>query len=453
MSTGTNDYDEDTTDSHQDYEELWIGSCFSRNPYNYKPLKVTREDRQLFVGRMPEQEQFKMLTAGSEGGIVIVEGPTGVGKTSFVNAMLYDKWNPERKKKKKDSKKVYSYLPSFEIIQLKENNEITDFMLSVLSSCIFSLETIHGQQISDSDPDLKNGKELIANTMRSGIGGFNLQILGRVERKETLVRPPSIPLPTIINTMSKWFDVVVRKFGYEAAIVPINNMDVLPDRTIINFLNSARDILLSTRHVWWILVGGPGLFSTLEANASRVSELVNGQPIILQPMSVQDVSAAIKMRVEKFRMTKNVQPPVSEDIAKILHDASNGEIRYIFKRLTDVVYEFRKKYPSVRQIPKEVALELVYVLAKQKFDSKNLTEREKQVLKIMTSEKTFRVKDYKKFGYKTPQALLNIISKFVRMKLLRRVEKSYREVNYSTTGDVNLIFRQKFLDTLHDENS
>ena len=446
MTTGKNTGIEDYDDSQfiQDYEELWIGSGFSKNPYNYRPLKVTREDRDLFVGRITEQEQFKMLTAGSEGGIAIVEGPTGVGKTSFVNAMLYDKWNPENKKGR-DSKKVYSYLPAFEIIQLGENNRITDFMLSALSSCIFSLERIHGQRVSDSDPDLKNGKELVASTMRSEIGGFNFQILGSgggVEKKETPVQPPSVPLPTIINTMSSWFDAVVREFGYEAAIVPINNMDVLADRTIIDFLNSSRDILLSIHHVWWILIGGPGLFSTLETNASRVSELVNGRPIILQPLSVEDVLEAIRTRIEKFRTAKNAQPPISEEIVELLHVASNGEIRYIFKRLTDVVFELRSKYPSVRQIPKEVALQLVYVLAKQKFDSKNLTEREKQVLKLMASKKTFRVRDYEKFGYKSPQALLNIVSKFVGMNLLRRVEKNNREVNYSTTGDVNLIFQK-----------
>ena len=109
---------------------------------------------------------FKIQTAGREGGIVVVEGPIGVGKFSFVNAMLYDKWNPE-KKKIKGNKKSYTYLPSFETIQLKENIELSDFMLSVLSNCIFSLERVHGEQVSGSDRDLKAGKELVANTVNS----------------------------------------------------------------------------------------------------------------------------------------------------------------------------------------------------------------------------------------------------------------------------------------------
>ncbi|MGI0084191.1 MAG: hypothetical protein ACREBQ_03825 [Nitrososphaerales archaeon] len=432
------------SDDHN-YEELWIDYGFSKNPYDYRPLRVASEARELFVGRSKEQEQFKMLTAGTEGGIIIIEGATGVGKTSFVNAMLYDKWNPQHKKRK-TSKKSYSYLPSFDIIQLKENHEITEFMLSVLSSCIFSLEKIHGSDVSNSDPDLKAGKELIANTVRSGLGALNLSILGSgggVEKRENVMQPASIPLPTIMNTMDKWFDRVVRKFGYESTLVPINNIDVLPEQSVIAFLNSARDILLLRNHVWWILIAGPGLFSTLETNARRVSELVTGQPVILTPMSLEDVLKAVNTRIEKLRMNKTAQPPIPQGTIKLLYDASNGEIRYIFKRLTDLIYEFHTAFPSERQIPEEIASKSVRVLARQKINSRNLTEKEKQVLKQMAVEDNFRIRDYSKFGYNSPQALNRLISKFVRTSLLRRVEKNYHEVYYSTAGDVNLVFREK----------
>ena len=64
-----------------DYEELWTGSGFARNPYDHRPLRVSAQDRGLFIGRNKEQELFKIQTAGPEGGIVVVEGPIGVGKT------------------------------------------------------------------------------------------------------------------------------------------------------------------------------------------------------------------------------------------------------------------------------------------------------------------------------------------------------------------------------------
>ena len=449
-------------DNGADFEQIWKGSGFSRNPYDPKPLKVSAEDRELFVGRTKEQKQFKIQTAGTEGGIVIVEGPIGVGKTSFVNAMLYDKWNPDHSKKKDveeggnrndgmkkrkplgKSHDSIQYLPSFETIQLKENLELTDLMLTVLSNCIFSLETIHGQKVSDSDADLRAGKELIANTVRSGFGGVNFSVLGSgigMEKRDTPLAAPALLLPTIMNTMDRWFDRVVEKFGYRAVLVPLNNLDVLPDKAVISFLNSARDVLLSRRHVWWILIGGPGLFFTLETNARRVSELVTGQPIILEPMSLQEVLSAIRVRIEKFRISKNAESPVSEEATKLLYDVSGGEVRYIFKRLSDVVYEFRTSFPSERKVPLDTAVRSLRLLAERKVESKNLTDRERRILKLMSAERNFRIRDYARFGLTRPQALQRLVSGFISDGLVVRTEKSYKEVYYSTSGDVNFLFQ------------
>ncbi|MHB8567535.1 MAG: P-loop NTPase family protein [Nitrososphaerales archaeon] len=426
-----------------DYEKVWEGSGFSKNPYDPRPLKISADDRELFVGRSSEQQQFKIQASGSEGGIVIVEGPIGVGKTSFVNAMLFDKWNPEGKKAH-DRRKSYSYLPSFETLQLKENFELADFMLSALSNCIFSLERIHSLKISDTDPDLKAGKELVANTVRAGVGGFNVSILGSgvgFDRKEALIPASTVPLPTIMNTMDRWFDRVAERFGYEAILVPINNLDVLQEKSVIGFLNSARDTLLSRHRVWWILVGGPGLFFTLETNARRVSELITGQPVILRPMSLKEVQEAVDARVEKFKMTKNVKAPIPEEAVKLLYDSSDGEVRYIFKRLSDIVYEFRATFPSERQIPLDVAIRSLRILAKRKIDSKKLTNKELEILRHMASQKTFRIRDYPRFGLQRAQALQRLVSKFLTEDLLVRAEKSPKEVYYSTQGDVNILFR------------
>ena len=97
--------------------DLWSDIGFTRNPYDYRPLKVDEDDRSIFVGRQNEEKQFKLLVSGQRGGIVVVEGRVGVGKTSFVNAMQYDKW----KSKDQSGAKM---LPSFETISLKENVEL-----------------------------------------------------------------------------------------------------------------------------------------------------------------------------------------------------------------------------------------------------------------------------------------------------------------------------------------
>jgi hypothetical protein len=426
-------------------DEIWLDIGFTRNPYDYMPLKVNQEDRSIFVGRLKEQRQFKLQVAGTQGGIAIIEGGIGVGKTSFVNAMQYDKVAVAKGGAR--GQKQSKYLPSYETIELRENVELTDFMLSVLSNCIFSLEKMYGRSASEKDRDLRAGKELVANTVRSGVG-FSASILGSgigATKEVATVAPLSAVLPTVIHTMDRWFDAAAEKFGYEAFLVPINNLDVLSDQVIAAFLNSARDTLLTRHRVWWILIARQGFFSYLETTARRVSELVTGTPILLNPLSLEEVHQAIDVRIERFTMQEKgrpgVAPPAPLEAVDLLYEASCGEIRYVFKRLSDLVYMFRLSFPSERQIPVNVARESLRSLARSRLAELNLTERDKELLGKMSKHRQFRIKDHDAFALDKAQRLQKVVSKFVRLGLIARSEKSKREVLYSTTGDVNLVFR------------
>jgi hypothetical protein len=240
--------------------------------------------------------------------------------------------------------------------------------------------------------------------------------------------------------MDKWFDRAAEKFGYEAFLVPINNLDVLQEETVLAFLNSARDTLLTRHHVWWILVAGPSFFLSLETKARRVSELVTGLPISLDPLSLSEVHDAIQIRSQHFGTGNDVELPVPEDAVDLLYDVSDGEIRYIFKRLSDVVYSFRLAFPSEKHIPIKVAKEFLQLLARQKMEGMNLTMRELDLLRRLSGKRHIRIRDYNEFGFPRPQRFEKPIKKLTSLGLLRRVEKTRREVWYSTTGDANLAF-------------
>ena len=292
---------------------------------------MDEDDRSIFVGRQNEEKQFKLLVSGQRGGIVVVEGRVGVGKTSFVNAMQYDKW----KSKDQSGAKM---LPSFETIESKENVESTDFMLSVLSNFIYTLEKIHGPSKIERDKTLQRGKELIAKTLRSGYG-FNFSALGVGVggSKEIVPNQPSITvLPSVMHTIDECLEKASKDYAYQAFIIPINNLDVLSDEAVTGFLNSARDTLLSRTRVWWILTSKPGFTTYLEIHARRVSEMLTGRPVRLDPLSLSDLREAIKIRLRKFAKpgTKPVSP-ISDLIIDHLYKVSNGEIRYVFKRLSD----------------------------------------------------------------------------------------------------------------------
>ncbi|MDG6996858.1 MAG: hypothetical protein JRN52_13135 [Nitrososphaerota archaeon] len=421
-------------------EDIWSDLGFVRNPYDYKPLKVNEDDRSIFVGRSNEERQFKLEVSGRQGGIVMVEGRVGVGKTSFVNMMQYDKWKGTAGESKRSGK----MMPCFETIELKENIETTDFMLSVLSNFMYSLERIHGTRRVEANQKLFAGKELIANTLKSGYG-FSISILGSGfgASKQTMRNPPSVTvLSTVNHVMNECFEAASKQFGYEAFIIPVNNLDAISDESVTAFLNSARDTLLSIGQVWWILTARLGFFSYLETHARRVSEMVTGTPVRLEPLSLEEVHNAVEKRMVKFAIphVKTVSI-VPQEIVDYLHKVSNGEIRYAFKRLSDLVYQFRLGFPSERQIPARVGLEILRSIAQNRVNELNLTERERKILQRSAEIGTFRVRDFALFGVSSLQNFQRDITKFSKMGLLNREEKNKREVAYSSTGDVNLAFK------------
>ena len=215
------------------------------------------KDSKLFVGRVQEQKEFETLVSGSRGGIVVVEGGVGVGKTSFVNICQYDKL-------KKDK-----FLPS-DKIELEENLETTQFILSVFSSMFNSLEKYDKTGRLNKFPIHNQARTLISQTVQSGWGG-NFQVLGTgggVSRQKSTTTPVAVVLSSIISTMNEWVDFVINKMNYTAIFVPINNLDTLEDDMIISFLNRVRDTLMGFTGIWWILIGNPGLFSQVSISVS-----------------------------------------------------------------------------------------------------------------------------------------------------------------------------------------
>lgn len=413
--------------------DFWKEFGLKDNPYDPRPLTLSEKDRRLFVGREKELSQLKTLVSGKRGGIVIVEGGIGVGKTSLVNVLQYDKW------------KGTKFLPSFEKMELEQNTEPTQFMLSVLSNMVYSLEKAAGTDITKHHTILKEAKMLIAKTLESGWGG-QASIFGTgggLSKQKTSSQPLALVLPTILNIMNNWINYVTSKMIYSAILVPINNLDILQDKVIIEFLNRMRDTLIDRSYVWWVLIGKIGLFSTLEGEAHRVSEIITGQPIILKPLTLTQVHDAIRIRLDNLQITKKVAPVVPEEVVDILYDVSKGEIRYILKRITDIIYLFKPRFPSEKQVPPNVAEDLLVELAKQRLEDAQLTEREIEVLEMMVVKEKFRTKDYRDFKLRSAQALNYYLDRFTKLGLITREESVGKAIFYRTTGDVNLLFKKE----------
>jgi type II secretory pathway predicted ATPase ExeA len=417
---------------------VWEDLGFIGNPYDHKSLSISTEDRKLLINRKQELQTLSTL-ANSGKGIIIVEGGVGVGKTSLVNSMQYDLLHQRKNK----------ILPSYQKIELtKDNLEPKNFVLSTFSNMIFSLEKLTNTDLAKRGGILKEGKQLVAQTVLSGLGGsvqaFNFG--AGLSQSTTPTTPAAITMPTILNTMDKWITYVSKNTEYDGpVIIPVNNMDVLDDEEIVTFLNSMRDTMVDRPGMMWVLIGRKGLFSLLESKARRVSEIITGQPVVLQPLTLPDVYNAIQTRIESLsKGKKNAKDGiVSDDIVKILYDTSQGEIRYIFKRITDIILKFRGQFPSVSKIPFDLAKSTIIDFARSHLSALNLSEKEMEVLKYMVKNGSIRTKDYQSMGLQTPQALSKHLTSLHKQNLLLKESGEGTAVYYRPTADVVFALESK----------
>lgn len=370
-------------------ESFWNRLGLEDNPYDPRPLTLSDKDRKLFVGRTQELAQLKTLVSGNKGGIVIIEGEVGVGKTSFVNIFQHDKW------------KGAKLLPSFERIELSDNTNSVNFMLSVFSNMIFNLEKIDNSSLLKRPGIHKESKSLVARTIESGWGG-SVSVFGAgvgIAQRKAISQPSTVVLPTILDAMNRWIDFVINKIGYSSIIVPIDNFDIVQENIIIDFLNSIRDTLIGRPNIWWIIVGQKGLFSLIEKKSHRVSEIITGKPVILESLSLDEIHEMIDLRYKNLKK-KSVEPIVPSEIIDILYEVSKGEARYILKRITDMTYSFVGEFPSERKIPLEVGKKLLYQDVTKRIEDADLTKRQKEILEIMAKMGKFQPKEYGKLGLK-----------------------------------------------------
>ena len=408
-------------------QDVWRDFGFLGNPLDPRPLGISHSDRQLIVGRDDELRQFMVLSSSLQGAI-IVEGNIGVGKTSFVNAAQHDL-----------AKR--GFLPSHQTIEIGETTEPSDLILSSLSNLVYSLEKTHGANACTKNPSLRDGKQLVTSTMQSDWGG-QLSILGTgggIQRQQTAIAPPAPVLATMTQKLDAWMNAALQKYSCKAGIVLMNNFDRLPEQELVELLNRSRDLVLLRPKILWVLIGKIGMFNTLESQARRVSEIITGQPIVLNPLSLETLHQAIEVRVKKFAAEPRAKLPVDKKFVDMLYEVSGGEIRFIFKRLTDIVYEVTSRLPSVEAIPDDLAMNVLRALAERRLSALPLSKGDQSILRKMV-ESPFRIRDYARFKLSSQQALWKRVSRLMKMELLQSERKGPREVVYRTVADVNIAY-------------
>jgi hypothetical protein len=417
----------DISDSSVRPESLGPHYGFHRNPYDPSPLGVEEGDSELFVGRSKEGLVFRTFLESFDRGALFVEGGVGVGKTSFVNVQEYRSGRGAVPR---------SLLPTRQPIQLASTLSPTEFLLSVLSNVLNSLQRTIPRV--ERAPRFRKLSSAVAQSIVKTRGwevsaaGFG----GGITTDATVSNPLLVLLPAVSELLDEAAKLAT-EFGYHRLAVNVNNLDVIDGRTLVSFLDITRDYTLTRAPFLWIFIGPIGSRAMVAQRSRRVSELVRSDPIWLPPLTLKEVFEAIDARVKRFRVDSATSVPITKEVVQILYESSMGEVRYILNRCTDLLMNTLIEFPTTREISLDLARPLLREMTSKAIGRCNLTPKQGTILSKLANNGPCQPRDYREFGFENPPAFLRYLSLFYALGLVDRRRRG-KDVVYTPRGDVVL---------------
>ena len=140
--------------------------------------------------------------------------------------------------------------------------------------------------------------------------------------------------------------------------------------------------------------------------------------------------------IKTFALNSNPILPVSMSVVDALYRVSDGELRFIFKRLSDIIYEIAGLFPSAGAISDDAAYNVLNNIITQRC---SVSQDEIAFLRKIGANSTFRLREYKRFGYMSAQALNKRVQTLLEKHLLKQERVNKRNVLYKPTAEANIL--------------
>lgn len=431
---------------------MWNKLGFRKNPYDTNPLKVSKNDVDLLMGRKSEEIDFLTSIESEEQGIFILSGVPGVGKTSFLNVQQYllESGEADFGPKILAARTLCPIQPSDEPKNIAIRC-IQAFCKSIESYCVMTKTDIPSQTAKIQAWAYQN-KPTTFN--------FGISVLGNGVSGGREVNIPSLSettYETLVEIISTLANEVADKLKFEGSFIVLDNMENLHEDDLSDCLTTFRDTLFTIPKIWWILIGQSGLQSLIQSTNPKVFQRLSGG-IELKSISIENLIKAVDIRVVKFHHTDNIgSSPITKDIYLKLFESSNGEIRFVFKycqqiclelvktvrkmmieqgqKLTEEKYEkMMGSYLVNNQVDDKFSNICLMRVIKEEIDGLFLTSQEKSVLKRIGEIEKTKPNDYKDFGIPTMQKFTkSYLIKLSDQNLLLRRQKG-KSLTYELRG-------------------
>ncbi len=417
-------------------QNIWKNYGFTANPFNTSALSLREETTlpiaKAFVGRGNESRENMFITnilRNPGGARFVIEGPVGVGKTSFVN------YHRSLWEKEADDK----LLTPEEEISVCESWTVKDFLLNVMGALVERIKKLpKGESYLKSDTMLEEISLLNkVHREKNYQGGFSfLQVGVNIGQEESIHVPQMIPEVQL----TRYFRYLVKKvkeLGFAGVFLHLDNLELLRRSNIgeIQVLFENLRDTLQTPDVYFALVGYKGFFYDIIAPCERLKSVFFGRPILIPPLSIEEMQSAIERRYKLLKLPDTIYTePFERNFIDYLYNVYRGKMRFVMEAINTLVPFLSGgktlSFTSARFKLKEILTEEVI---------EQITPQEWEVLKIAVRQEYFTNKDIcKRLNISAPN-VTRTLRNLIQHKLITQVQKESRYVYYQVNEDIRII--------------
>ena len=414
---------------------------FTGNIFNTDPLNLHPESLHKFVGRVQDIKRFSVDISATGGSAVMVTGHRGVGKTSFVNVMEYAigfESNFFKKYIKVDMPKL---IPCYHKVQMESDEDMKSILSKSLSSLLFSIKRFAIAKNHKIPKEVKELTHWIAEVVSSTQGG-NVNMAGfgaGLSRSKQYKGLSDLPTNVLEYKIQEVVKLIQKNFSVDGIMLNINNVDILEEKKVCDFFNQLRDYLFNIKGLWTIIIGQPGLYSSLYQQATRVAEVISGQETRLDPLSEEDTIEVLRVRQKIYSANKKKLSalPLEDKFIREIYRHSDGEIRTVFKACDDIMRVMFTKNPNLSRISALAGKNLLRNILAQQLFLENMKSKDREIIRQIFKKGSLRPKDYAVLKLKSAVDFTNKARALISKNLLKKEVKG-NTAKYKATGVVHL---------------
>ena len=390
---------------------------YTSNPFKPSPIEPTLRGINLLIGRVKEKKKLKNRIKNNNG-IITVEGQNGIGKTSVINASIYELYEESIISKDNDN----FYLPCNKIFQISSKNNLTefidDFYFSIAQTIIEKKKEIRESGVKNLK--VENLNKWLNSSEVESIESKISDFTGRTI--ETSGFAKSGFKKQIRTLLSQIFS----NSESSGIICVLDNLELLKtSEDAKKTLEYLRDEIFNISEIKWFFSGSHNIFRTF-ISTPRLSGFIQN-PLKIEKLTNINASYVLTSRINSYQNHVDNKPysPITETDFILLFESLNGNLREVFKRLSNYysyVYEELDEEPYQKEGKNRVFKEWFEQDKDQELKAikDHLREPEINLLKLiyLQESKPITDKTLDENNLKSISELVNIISNLEKQGII-----------------------------------